>query len=215
VEFAEANLVSYFATAVFTGPNSLPHLGASATGDLAIVPPSTFFYAATAHARATQLYTYTGSAPEDYTIEYDIDGQISGGLLSQIAGGFSVFGSGFDPNREVQPVLGFSFDHANGDGAEKPVHLTGSVTFSVNPGDSVLVQATLDAIVDARSLSMFGSADASHTLAMSFTQGNTALLTPAGITPQASVPEPGTILLTGIGTAALAIAARRWRSRAA
>ena len=60
---------------------------------------------------------------------------MAGGILTEIAGGFAVFGSGFNPNQEVQPVLGFSFDHANGDGTEKPVHLTGSVTFSVNPGD--------------------------------------------------------------------------------
>jgi hypothetical protein len=81
-------------------------LGVSASGNVAIVPPSTFFYAAGADARGTQLYTYTGSASTDYTIEYNIDGTV-GGILTEIAGGFAVFGSGFNPNQEVQPVWGF------------------------------------------------------------------------------------------------------------
>jgi len=214
VTFSNPGLVSYFGTAVLTGPNSLPHLGALAAGNVVTVAPSTFFYAASAEARATQMYTYTGSTATDYTIEYNIDGAINGGNLTEIAGGFTVFGSGFNPGQEVQPVLGFSFDHQNGDGTEKPVHLSGNVTFAVNPGDIFFVQATLEAIADARSQSLPASADASHTLGMSFIQGDTSLLIPAATTPDSSVPEPASLFPTAIGVAVLVIAKRRRGSEA-
>ena len=213
VSFSNGALVSYFAESVFTGPKSLPHLRASATGDVEIVAPSTFFFAASGIARATQQYTYTGTTSTDYTIEYNVDGSLAGGILSEIAGGFTVFGKGFKPNQEIEPVLGFTFDHANGDTTEKPVHLTGTVTFPVNPGDDVFVQATLEAIVDSRSLALFGSADASHTLDMSFTQGDTSLLIPAATTPSAGVPEPANIVLTTFGSAVLLLGAWRRKRR--
>jgi hypothetical protein len=212
VNFSNLDLVTYSATAVLTGPDSLPHLGALAAANVAIVAPSTFFFAAGAEARATQMYTYTGTTPADYTIQYNTDGLISGGILTEIAGGFTVFGSGFNPGQEVQPVLGFSFDHVNGDGTEKQVHLSGDVTFSVNPGDTVFVQPTLDVFADSRSQSLAASADASHTLGMSFTQGDTSLLVPAATTPISSdAPEPTTSLLTGVGGLGLVIAACRRR----
>ena len=213
VEFSQADLVSYSANAVFTGPNSLPHLGASALGNIAVVAPSTFFYSASAEARATQMYTYMGGTPADYTIEYDIDGMMTGGILTELSGGFTVFGAGFNPGQEIQPVLGFSFDHVNGDGTEKPVHLTGNVTFPVNPGDIVFVQATLDAFVDSRSQQLFASADASHTLAMSFTQGDASLLIPAATTAASDVPEPASTFLAGIGGMGLLWLLARARNR--
>ena len=200
VEFAKPGFASYLGTASLIGPSSLPHLGVLASVGIESAPPNTFFYAAGADASATQLYTYTGKSATTYTIEYDVDGAIAGGILTEIAGGFAVFGSGFHPGQEVQPTLGFSFDHVNGDGTEKPVHLNGSVTFSVNPGDSFFVKATLDVFADSRSQDLVAIADASHTLAMGFTQGDTSLLVPAATTPAATAaPEPGSILLMGIG----------------
>lgn len=209
VEFSQADVVSYLATAVFTGPGSLPHLGAAALGNIEVAAPSTFFYSASAEARATQMYTYRGSTPTDYTIEYGIDGMMTGGILTELSGGFTVFGAGFNPGQEIQHVLGFSFDHVNGDGTVKPAHLTGNVTFSVNPGDVFFVQATLDAFVDARSQQLFASADAAHTLGMSFTQGDASLLVPAATTPAAVAPEPASIFLAGIGGTFLTGMARR------
>jgi hypothetical protein len=106
-------------------------------------------------------------------------------------------------------VLGFTFDHANGNLTELPVHLTGDVTFTVNPGDSFFVQATLEAIIDSRSGSVFASADAAHTLAMQFTQGDTSLLTPAAVAASSDAPEPVTTTLLGIGLAVAGLAMRR------
>jgi hypothetical protein len=214
VEFLRANAASYSAIALITGPNSLPHLGASATADIGIVPvpPSTFFHDASAVARATQMYTYTGNTATDYTLAYNIDGSMFGGLLTEIAGGFTVFGKGFNPGQEIQPVLGFTFDHASGDGTVKPVHLSGDVTFTLNPGDVIFVQATLEAITDSRSQQLPASADASHTLDMLFTQGDTSLLIPAATDVGSSAPEPGTTVLISIG-GALLFASRHRRSR--
>ncbi|MGC4054433.1 MAG: PEP-CTERM sorting domain-containing protein [Paludibaculum sp.] len=211
VDFSQGSLVSYSALAIFTGPNSLPHLGARASADVDVVPPSTFFYQAGSVARATQKYTYTGATPTDYTLEYDLDGSMTGGILTEIAGGFTIFGSGFQPGQEVQPVIGFTFDHVNGDGTEKPVHLTGDVSFTVNPGDTFFLQATLDIFVDSRSQSMFASADALHTLAMSFTQGDPSLLIPAGSSTAAEVPEPGSMALVVLGLVGLGVGRLRMR----
>lgn len=211
VDFSKGSLVSYSAIAIFTGPNSLPHLGAKVSADISIVPPSTFFYQAGSTARATQQYTYTGATTTDYTLQYDIDGSIVGGILTQIAGGFTIFGSGFSPGQEVQPVLGFSFDHVNGDRTQKPAHLTGEVTFTVNPGDTFFLQATLDTFADSRSQTLFASANALHTLAMNFTQGDPSLLVASGPATAAGVPEPGSLLLTALGMVGLGVAKRRYR----
>jgi hypothetical protein len=210
VEFSESK-VSYDAIAVFNGPNSLPHLRARASAGIKVEPatPSTFFFAAGSTARSTQQFTYTGAKPSAYTLEYTVNGQVAGGILTEISGGFTVFGSGFNPNQEVQPVLGFVFDHVNGDGSEKQVHFTGDVRFTVNPGDDFFVQATLDTFVDSRSQQLAAFADASHTFDMSFTQGDTSLLIPAATTPGSSVPEPVTTTLFGIGLAAVGLTMRR------
>ncbi len=133
---------------------------------------------------------------------------MAGGILTEIAGGFTVFGSGFNPGQEVQPVLGFTFDHVNGDGSEKQVHLLGSVRFMVNPGDTFFVQSTLDNFVDSRSQQMAAFADASHTLTMQFTEGDTSLVISAATPPDASVPEPAAIFLIGTGLAGLAFGKR-------
>lgn len=211
VEFANGEFVSYDGISAFTGPNALPHLGVEVSADINVVAPSTFFYAASSTARATQEYVYTGTTPMDYTLDYKVNGKIGGGILTELAGGFTVFGGGFNPNQEVNPVLGFSFDHVNGDGTERQVHFTGEVTFTVKPGDNIFVQTTLDAFADSRSQQLPALADAFHTLDMDFTQGDPSLLIPAA-TPVSSVPEPATTFVTGIGMAALLIAACRRKS---
>lgn len=204
--------VSYDAISIFNGPSALPHLRARASAGIKVEPatPSTFFFAAGSTARSTQQYTYIGAKPSDYTLEYTVNGQVSGGILTEISGGFTVFGSGFNPNQEVQPVLGFVFDHVNGEGSEKQVHFTGDVQFTVNPGDDFFVQATLDTFVDSRSQQLAAFADASHTFDMQFTNGDTSLLIPAAAATS-DVPEPVTTVLFGLGLAGVGLAMRRRR----
>jgi hypothetical protein len=157
------------------------------------------------------MYTYTGTSPTDYTLEYNTNGAISGGPLTEISSGFTVFGKDFKPGQEIEPVLGFTFDHLNGNDTELPVHLTGDVTFTVNPGDVFFVQATLTAIADSRSDDLFSLADASHTMDMQFTQGDTSLLIPA-VVATADAPEPVSMTLFGSGLAILGLVMRRRRS---
>lgn len=214
VEFG-TDKVDYDAIAIFNGPNALPHLRAQSSAGIKVEPatPSTFFFSAGSTARSTQQFTYTGAKPSNYTLEYTVNGDVAGGLLTEIAGGFTVFGSGFNPNQEVNPTLGFVFDHVNGDGGGKQVHFTGDVTFTVKPGDDFFVQATLDTFVDSRSQQLAAFANAFHTFDMSFTQGDTSLLIPAA--PATSdVPEPVTTTLFGIGLAAVGLTMRR-RGRSA
>jgi hypothetical protein len=213
VEFANGEFVSYDAISAFTGPDFLPHLGVLVSADINVVAPSTFFYAASATARATQEYVYTGAAPMDYTLQYDVNGHIAGGVLTELAGGFTVFGGDFNPNREVNTVLGFDFGHVNGDGTERQVHFLGDVTFTLNPGDAIFVQTTLDAFADSRSQELVAFADAFHTLDMSFIQGDPSLLTPAATPPVSAVPEPATTSLVVIEVVALLITTHRRKSR--
>jgi hypothetical protein len=165
-----------------------------------------------ATARSTQQFTYIGTTPSNYTLEYRINGLVAGGPLTEIAGGFTVFGSGFNPNQEVNPVLGFTFNHVNADGTEKQVHFFDDVTFTVNPGNTFFVRTTLDVFGDSRSQQLVASADAFNTLEMIFTQGDTSLLIRAATTPVSGVPEPTITSLTGIGVAGMVIAAYRRRS---
>jgi hypothetical protein len=72
------------------------------------------------------------------------------------------------------------------------------VTFTVNPGDDVFVQATLDIFADSRS-QLFAFADAAHTLRMTFMQGDTSLLIAAGPSSAAAAPEPASGFLAVVG----------------
>lgn len=76
VEFSFGSDVTYQAEAIFNGTEFLPHLSILASGDIKVVAPSTFFYSASSVARATQEYTYTGRTASDYTLEYNLNGQV-------------------------------------------------------------------------------------------------------------------------------------------
>ena len=203
--FAEVAGAGYAGVAhsLFTGPYALPELTAYAFAEV-IVPGGadlrTYFYEATGSASGLQQYTYNGAAPETYTITYTLDGEFTltaadAASLMSVYGGITVYSHPYEPFGEVHPNYGYDYkgDHAELVGTH-PFLLTGSVTFTVQPGDIFYVAASLYATADS-SHQVTGATDALHTLALEFTSGDPSLLTPEA----AAVPEPGTLALVGVG----------------
>ena len=201
--------------ASFAGPDALPELTAYAFAEM--IPPGTdlrtYFYEVTGSASAIQQYTYLGAGPETYTIEYTLDGEFAlsaadAASLMSIYGGVTVYGSPFVPGAEVNPTLDFDYQGESASAiGTAPFSLTGSVEFTVSPGDIVYVAANLFATADS-SHEVSGSVDALHTLSLAFTSGNPSLLTPEAT----AVPEPGTATLLLVGSAILGAARHRRRA---
>jgi len=186
--FAEVAGAGYAGVAhtIFTGPYALPELSAYAFAEV-IVPGGTdfrtYFYEAMGSASGLQQYTYGGAAPETYTITYTLDGEFTltaadAASLMSVYGGITVYSHPYEPFGEVHPNYGYDYqgDHAELVGTH-PFLLTGSVTFTVQPGDIFYVYASLYATADS-SHQVTGAADALHTLALEFTSGDPSLLTP-------------------------------------
>jgi len=200
-------------SAALTGPNSLPQLGGFAFADIVIDPsiPKTYFYKAALTAQGTQKYDYSGATPQTYQIDYTLDGSFTLGSadavsLMSVLGGLTVYGSNYNPFGEFRgTVLGsmFSNDHASLAGTE-PFALAGSVSFTVNPGDSFYVWSLLDVYADS-SHQVIGNVDAAHTLALQFSAGDTSLLSAS----VSAVPENTSLSLFAGGLGLVLLAARR------
>lgn len=148
-----------------------PYVGASASGDAA-------YYS-----------LQCGTCPID-----------SGPVAHVVDGGLTVFGAGYQPGQEVQSVLDFDYAGANASVAGvEHFTLGGSVSFTVDPGDSFYVWGNLDAYANS-SHQVVGTVDALHTLAMAFSGGDTSLLTAE--VGAVSEPSPAALVLAGLATLA-------------
>jgi hypothetical protein len=200
-------------SAALTGPNSLPQLGAFAFADIVIDSsiPKTYFYKAGATAEGTQKYDYTGATPQTHQIDYTLEGSFTLGSADAVSlmsytDGLTVFGSNYNPFGEYRGTfLGthFSNDHARLAGTTLFAQ-AGSVSFTVNPGDSFYVWSMLSVYADS-SHQVIGTVDAAHTLALQFSAGDTSLLSAS----VSAVPEPATLALFAAGLGMVLLAVRR------
>lgn len=202
--------------------NSLPVLAVSASADVLVEPgpiiPKVFLYAAGATAQGFQAYRYLGNESTTYTIDYSIDGSITGGPTdatvntNAIRGGVTVSLGLYDPTQEgVVHVLGQSQRSAKGTGGVVQVALSDSVSFDVGPFETFTAYAFLAASASSMTDGSPGSAIAGNTMHVVFSGGDTSLLEVLTASP---VPEPSQPWLFVAGLVALAGfgAARRRRA---
>jgi hypothetical protein len=195
------------------GADGLPALGAFTVAEVVPLSLGANLYDAFATTKGIQRFDYSGTTPSTYTISFAIEGRFTLGTADagspmQISGGFTVFGSDFNPNNEIPgTVLGSKFVSQNArNGGVSQFNLPGSFSFSVNPGASFYVQAAMTAVsVTNIAHQTSGTVDALHTLAGQFTAGDTSLLT-AAIT---AVPEAPALPLWAAGLLAMAWQLRR------
>ena len=178
-----------------------------------------FWVTASASSQALQRFVYTGAAPSTYTIDYTVDGELVGQGES-ISAGLGVFNGDYVPGSEgggPSTVLGNDLIFLSTADLLGPrfAH-TGSITFSIDPGNAFYVSAFLTANAFWTYTNLGGYADASHTFRSAFTAGDTSLLQPAlqssNPTP---VPEPAalSLMLAGLATGTSAMRRARRQQR--
>jgi len=200
------------ASAAF-GSEGLPVLGVLTHAEVVPLQIGADLYDAFATAQGLQRYDYLGSVPTTYTLSFVLEGSFALTIAdaaspTEISGGFTVFGSDFNPMGESHgTVLGSDFvtEHARFAGVS-PFSLPGGFSFTVNPGDSFYVQAQMTAVsITNVAHQADGTVDALHTMAGHFTGGDISLLAPAAV---AAVPEVPTLPILAAGLLAMA-----WRLR--
>jgi hypothetical protein len=203
---------AFAAAASNTGPNQLPVLKVVAETTVPAAPA--IYTQATANTHSLQAYTYGGSEAGSYTIEFSVDGLITGDSES-IYAGLTVYNSRYDPQLE-----GGGFDSYLASAAVSvspgtpgivtvlPFAETRSVSFEVAAGEVFYVSAYLSANAFYGGLggsgSPPGSADAFHSFGARFVAGDTTLLVPGP-----PVPEPAMLALWLAGLAAGSLLWRR------
>lgn len=187
--------VDYQVQATLVGDLDLPELKARAFADSALR------YSVSTTAKAMQGYLYSGLAPADFTLNVAVNGVITG------QGGLSGFVNVYDAAR-YDPLLPNSSRLANSffiwtlTSQAQPAPLV----FSLDPGDSVYLEAVMFASADSRN-AVPSTADAFHTLRLAFSEP------PADLLPatQLPVPEPAAATLLALGLAAIRLLRRRGR----
>lgn len=204
--------LGYLASAQLLEALALPQLGvyAAATTQEGTHPgySSTCCYlnSASASSQAVQYYTYTGTSPQVYTLAFDLEGTATG-LRGSVSAGVTLHdGAAGTLEQRLGNTLDGAFVSFSLGSGSGPFTRTGSVSTTLDPGEGFYVSAFLTAFVPREGEAFL---DASNTLAMHFTAGDVALLTPT----LAPVPEPATAWCLGLGVFGLALWARRRPSR--
>ena len=160
-------------------------------------------YLTTASAEAVQAYTYNGAAAQTFTLNVMVDATLTG-----------------QDNRVIGGVAAYAEDYLSGTVIDGPgtlltnpvsfsLSFTGSTTksfsFTLDPGESVYLEAFLSAT--ARSTRGPSVANAFNSMTMRFTDTT-------GLAVAIPVPEAGSLAMLGAGLVLLAgLAWRRHQSR--
>ena len=211
----------YGARAIIVGPFSLPELKAEASAFPGVGPHSGFsgdgayFFTSAASVRADQYYTYIGRTPTTYTISYSLKGDARSAIpeddfLVTVTGGLTIRD---DRDRSAEFPEGHVVENnqQHVDGTDGTFNVGGSVSITVNRGNSFYLSSVLSATVTGEAE---GIADAGDTFTTSFTAGDPSLLLAKlsdSVIPPA-VPEPSTWALMILGFGGLAGLAGRRRA---
>ena len=190
-------IFSWYASGSLTGPNSLPELGVSAE-----VLPNQIgigYVQATSSAQGLQTFHYSGDTTQTYEITFSVTGSLLGDAET-ISAGMNVYGGHYQTNSEIPgDPLGADSMQVSADPLNaSPITFDESrtITFVLAPGQDFFITAYLTAnayFSDYGSLA--GYADASHSMTISFTGGDTSLISVA------SVPIPPSAVLLASGLA--------------
>jgi hypothetical protein len=155
-------------------------------------------YLTTASADAVQAYTYSGAGVQTFTLMITVDAILSG-LDNRVIGGVAAYAEDYlsgtvidGPGTLLTNPVSFSLTLSDSS--------TKSLSFTLDPGESVYLEAFLSAT--ARSTRGPSVADAFNSMTMSF--ANTT-----GLAVARPVPEPGSLPMLCGGLALLAALARR------
>lgn len=207
---------SFAARARMLGTAGLPELRADARATPGIgthegfSEPGFYDFNAVATSRAAQYYTYTGDTTQTYTMTYSVSGFAGSTLdnptpedeqLISVGAVVTLFDDGDKLGGELPLGHVVDIDRISVNGSAHTFRESGSVSITLDPGDTYYLAASLSAQV---SIGGQGIADAGQTLTIAFTEGDTSQLDVL-----LAVPEPSTYALLSVGFAFICLMVRR------
>ena len=209
---------SFAGRARILGTEGLPELRADARATPGIgehegfSEPGFYDFNALAASRAAQYFTYTGDTPQTYTMTYTLSGFAGSTLASptiddealiSVGAVVTLFDDGDKLGGELPMGHVVDIDRISVNGSAHDFRQSGSVSITLEPGDSYYLNAALTAQV---AIGGQGIADAGQTLTIAFTEGDTSQLDVL-----LAVPEPASYALMGVGLMVTCLMLRRNR----